>query len=193
MKVLSIVILTLTISFAVSKLSMGNCPNHEYTTKNFDVSKYFTGKWYEIVRDKGMPFQKGDCTTAEYEVLKTGKVSVNNTEVYKGKRKSALGEATPTTNPNKFEVVFGDSIFSKFSKGDYQVMHTDYDYFSVVYSCTSFLGVAKAEFVWILSRHQTIDAELHSKLVNYIESELGYDAKDLRVNDQSAEACKTKN
>ena len=33
------------------------------------------------------------------------------------------------------------------------MVETDYEDFSIVYSCTDILGLAKTEFLWILSRH----------------------------------------
>ncbi len=65
-------------------------------------------------------------------------------------------------------VVAGVTLFE--NPGDYQVWETDYDSYSVVYSCTQIIpSLLKSEVTWILSRTKTLDAafvqSLKDKLV----------------------------
>ena len=41
-------------------------------------------------------------------------------------------------------------------EGDYRVVYTDYNNYSVVYSCMDILGVAKSEYIWVLSREEQL-------------------------------------
>ena len=50
--------------------------------------------------------------------------------------------------------------------GDYRILDTDYSNYAVIYSCTDLLGVAKTEYVWILSR----DIELSDDLLNQAQN-----------------------
>ena len=63
--------------------------------------------------------------------------------------------------PNKLEVVFPPSS----RKGDYVVWTTDYQTYSLVYSCKQIIPFfLKLEFVWILSRDQALSKEISERL-----------------------------
>ena len=51
--------------------------------------------------------------------------------------------------PGKLSVTF----FFDFP-ADYQIVDTDYDNYSIVYGCESFLDIRLAEFYWVLVRDQ---------------------------------------
>ena len=61
--------------------------------------------------------------------------------------------------------------FKPFIFGDYRVLDTDYDTFSVVYSCTPYLFF-KEENVWILTRARTPDASVISIAENIVKAKL---------------------
>ena len=71
--------------------------------------------------------------------------------------------------------------------GNYDVVDTDYENYSVVYSCTNFLfGLYRSEYAWILTRsHSDLDPEKakhYEKLGREIlERDVpGYDTSHLR-------------
>ena len=62
MKTFAIATIALT-SFAEAKLGWGGCPPNLTYIEDFKPAQY-AGKWYEIQRDKMMPYELGaDCIT----------------------------------------------------------------------------------------------------------------------------------
>merc|ERR1712198_664190 len=92
-------------------------------------------------------FEKGSCNGAEYKLKPEGGVAVNNSEVLdNGKLSFAIGQARQDPSSN-----IASHLQVRFSKwqpwGQYLVLDTDYDSFTVVYSCTNLL-VARLDFLW---------------------------------------------
>lgn len=188
--IFSAVIISSYCDTGVGKCSVKPSPD---VIKNFDLLKYM-GLWYEQIRDVDVPFQKGECTTAVYtlnaaagtvEVLNSEWISENN------ERKSAKGEATcPNSGEAKCKVSFGPTFLAAFdfTKGNYWVLDTDYSSYSVVYSCSEYLGIYHAEFVWILTRERNPSTELTAKLISFVES-LGYSASNIRRPTDQGKDC----
>ena len=141
------------------------------TVDNVDLTRYM-GQWYEIASYPAW-FQKG-CTasTAYYELLPDGKVSVVNrcqTDDPDNKVKEARGKAQvvdPSTNA-KLKVWF----FWPF-KGDYWIIDLDEDYqWSVV-------GEPKREYLWILSRNPDMDEHIYADIISRLQGK-GYDPAKL--------------
>ena len=61
--------------------------------------------------------------------------------------------------------------FFLFRTGDYRVLDTDYENYSVVYSCTPYLFF-KDENVWILTRARTPDASIMTTAQNIVKTKL---------------------
>ena len=58
---------------------MYNCPTNYSPMPNFDMDRYM-GQWYEIVRDKYIPFELlASCVGARYTTQPDGNVEVFNT------------------------------------------------------------------------------------------------------------------
>lgn len=175
------------IGFAACESSWGSCPSFKYEQDSFQSNDYL-GKWYEIARHKGTPFQKGDCTTAEYSALENGNIKVVNSEYTNGVLTRAVGEAEKSEDQFRLKISFGKSLFSKFFKGDYRVVDTDYKNYTLVYSCTDFF-FGNFYFVWVLAREPTLPEATVQKILAEIQAKFGVTKDELRFNNQSTELC----
>ena len=64
---------------------------------NFDADKYL-GVWYELRRAKNIPFEDGECVTAQYSKKDDGYIKVDNNQWYgwdgrEDRMKGGIGEA----------------------------------------------------------------------------------------------------
>jgi len=113
-----------------------------------------------------------------------GKIKVDNKGIKEktGELDGAIGEAyspNPETYPAKLKVKF--SWWQP--GGDYWVLDTDYETFSVVYSCSGF-GFFKMEYAWILSRHRSINNDIRMMLLNNMEA-VGINTRPFMISKQS--------
>ncbi len=180
----------LCIATIKSEFVFKSCPNLSTfrDQKTFELDKY-TGKWYEFGRANSIPFQKGDCDVAEYSANLDGTVKVINSEIVNGKSNTANGKANTTSDPFRLQVAFSETFIGKLFKGDYQVLLTDYESFSIVYSCTD-LFFARTQFYWILSRTPEMSQEKRTTILNYIKEKLDITEDKFRFTNQSKELCK---
>ena len=189
MSSIKICILLLVCVFAIRcDITWGRCKDVERELDSFDLNRYL-GNWFEVARGKVIPFQKGDCTQANYSLNDDGSVRVNNIEVVDGKQMNSIGKAETTKNPFRFKLAFSDTFFGKLFKGDYQVVDTDYDNYAIVYSCSDLL-LGKNEFYWILSRTREVSAHRLLELTTYVGRKFNKTPNDFRITDQSENACK---
>jgi len=160
------------------------CPEVQ-TKADFDLSKYL-GRWYEIEKYPNW-FEKGSCNGADYKLKSDGMVAVNNSEVLdNGKLNFAIGEARQ--NPSSDVLSHLQVRFSRWQPwGQYLVLDTDYDSFTVVYSCTNLL-VARMEFLWIMSRQRTLSAVNHENIYKLLNN-YGIETSPLEAANQDPSLC----
>ena len=167
--------------------------------QNFDVNRYL-GLWYEARRDKECKFEgavgTAKCNTAEYSMNDDGSIHVLNSEYEedKGEWKNppAVGKATvvdPSKNEGYLKVKFGLLIPS----GDYKVVETDYDSYTVIYTCTGVSHIYNIEYVWILTRDANPSDETMQKAFDAVTNKIpGYDLSNLYSTESmlsSGDAC----
>ncbi|XP_066478651.1 apolipoprotein D isoform X2 [Tiliqua scincoides] len=145
---------------------MWKCPDPP-VQEGFDVTKY-VGKWYEIEK---LPsnFEKGDCIQANYSLKEDGKVKVLNKELLlDGTVNQIEGEAFPAdrNEPAKLQVKFNWFM----PAAPYWVISTDYENYSLVYSCTAFLGLFHVDYAWIMARTPQLHPETVEHLKNILQS-----------------------
>ena len=142
----SIIFATLALVGIVNAdISTGSCPT-PVLQENFDAVKYM-GLWNEQARDASMPWESNDCQQAHYSLNPDGTVAVLNSQYDPVKDQVSSANAVATFNGAQGKVKF----FPFAPAGDYRVLYTDYEDFTLVYSCDSYL-IAKTEYVWVLTR-----------------------------------------
>ena len=120
--------------------------------QNFDLDAYL-GLWYEAYRDVECRYEDGVCNTAHYSYRDDGDIRVRNNEYLEDTQEwgGGTGKAfvvDPSQNEGYLKVKFVPFV----PAGDYKVLGTDYDNYTVIYTCNGFLGMYNIEYVWILTR-----------------------------------------
>ncbi|XP_068566337.1 gamma-glutamyl hydrolase-like [Cebidichthys violaceus] len=157
----------------------GKCPQPP-VQEDFDVMKYL-GTWYEIEKLPAV-FERGKCNQATYSVLADGTVKVRNEELLSnGKRNSIEGVARVKNSSQP--AILGVSFFKGVPDGPYWVLSTDYQSYSLVYSCTDHF-LFHVDFAWILARTRVSTEDVISRLRDKLAS-AGVDINRLTVSNQS--------
>lgn len=119
------------------------------------MTKY-KGTWYQLMVTKNQPFggANSDCVRAIYsDNEKANRVTVTNTGLSGAQPMQELtgikgyAEQAPNGSGN-FSLNFPYVPWS----GKYKVVHTDYNSYSIVYSCMNVLGVYHTESIYVLTR-----------------------------------------
>lgn len=164
---LSIILLLATTAMAQVP-AFGNCPKVEYMT-NFEGERYM-GVWYEIERYFTIFEIGGKCVQANYTLNENGTINVHNKQIsyITGVANSISGIARFEDKPteSKLLVTFSSVPFS--ADAPYWVLETDYDNYSVVWSCTNY-GFVSAKFVWILTRDPSPSLETMEKAYQVLD------------------------
>lgn len=144
-----------------------------------DFQRY-TGLWHQIAKPRDFKWDKGcDFASAEYSWNPSKKLlNIKNNCLDKHKQTvySRLGEARPS-NPNdttKLRIIFNDGLPAD-PEGDYWVLWTDYDDYSIV------SGGNSNNYVWILSRSPKVPRKDFLMLVDKLKS-LGIDLNTITSN-----------
>ena len=166
MKLLSVLSLLSVFTGTEAKVTMGkSCLPFEVQT-DFDLNRY-KGRWYELYRDKEFPSEfLGTCGTATYTIRDDGYIDVVNRGWYWWwffSYYDAVGLANCPDDDARCTV-----SFNPFNKDptklkefrNYNVLTTDYENHSIIYTCNEIYGgTAKQEWVWLLSRENTMDGD----------------------------------
>ncbi len=163
--------------------SWGRCPTVE-VKRDFNTTKYF-GRWYEILRFEDTAFEEGSrCIRADYSAEGDGRVGVLNSAIVEatGQPTSVNGYAyAPNPEvPAKLKVKLGKSFFA----GNYWVLDTDYETFSMVHSCTG-LFFFNFQINWLLSPIQSPEIGVVTDALRKFEDD-GIDVSRFIRSDQIA-------
>mmetsp|Transcript_6245 Transcript_6245/g.7319 ORF Transcript_6245/g.7319 Transcript_6245/m.7319 type:complete len:200 (+) Transcript_6245:31-630(+) len=158
---------------AEAALRFKGCPKDYAPMESFDVERY-AGTWYEIVRDKWTPFEIAQgCDMAEYTLNEDSTVTVKNSGWRPIQGWTAVeGTAVVADSGDASLVVAFNGDPSSSGKPNYTVLDTDYETYSVVYSCGSLLNLASFDFLWILAREKELDEATMLSIVEKIEDRL---------------------
>lgn len=157
-------------------ISLGACSSNQpeqvmSPVQYVDLAR-FMGSWH-VLADVPTPFDKKATEPLEiYSLNDDGTVATTYSFIPEGKEERremrAKGFVMDETN-----AVWGMQFVWPI-KADYRVVYLDEDYGVTV------IGRNKRDFVWILSREPTIDAERFEELLAFVEN-LGYDRSKLRI------------
>ncbi|KAK3746057.1 hypothetical protein RRG08_065222 [Elysia crispata] len=188
---LACALLYLQVSDAQVVIKPGDCPA-VVGQSTLDTASYL-GTWYEYRRFPAV-FELGlDCTSAVYGLAGNGTISVTNGgtiritlfgKKYVIKRSSIQGNATvpDPSKPAELSVSFG-GFSPAGDKPNYFIQETDYENYSVVFSCAQLPGF-NVQFAWILTRARGVApsnlSDLESKL-----TDAGVDIRPFFTVDQS--------
>ena len=145
-----------TLAIAGPRWGEKTCPEFEPMT-GVDLKRY-AGRWYEIVRDRATPFELlMSCVTADYSIEDDGTLGVTNSG-YRNNNgwSSSNGIASPAGDGLK---VSFEGMPEIGDEPNYFVLDTDYETYSVVYSCGNFAGLFTFDMLWVLARDPELTQE----------------------------------
>ena len=123
------------------------------------------------MRDKDIVYENGICTNANYSLNDDGSIRVRNNEWHEedGEWDGGTGQATIDDPSQGFLwVKFGPLI----PAGPYQILETDYENFSVVYTCDGILDFYNIEYMWILTREANPTQEVLDKAMDVVRTRI---------------------
>ena len=138
---------------------------------NLDINRYI-GKWFEIARIKNEFEPNMTKVTALYTLNEDGTIKVVNSGYFYNNYKEVIGKATRTKENNLFKI----SFFKNYET-DYRVIFIDEEYKYAL------VGGNYSDYLWILSRENTLDESIINRLVN-IAKENGYNVHKLEITEQ---------
>jgi len=165
---------------AAQVTGFGACPKVPVQT-TLDRQRYL-GLWYEIERFPAI-FEGDNCGTANYTVNAAGNIGVENRYIEDGVMHNAMGEAKQNdpSQPGLLAVSFSNTG----AVGDYRVVETDYDTYTLIFSCRDLAHIVYAEFAWILTRDPKPDPAIVQRLKTKLGS-YNVDVSKFQVTNQTA-------
>lgn len=143
-----------TLRLSRSQIIMpGACPDIK-AMDNFDPSRYL-GKWYEAEKYFFVFEFGGKCITANYSKKDNGMVGVVNKQInlLSGIQSEIRGQATQVSRSDEAKLTVSFPSLPINIEAPYWVIDTDYDSYSVVWSCYEF-GPIHTVNTWILTRER---------------------------------------
>ncbi|XP_062900903.1 apolipoprotein D-like [Mobula hypostoma] len=178
---------------ANSKNVRGECPKVELQ-ENFSLSKYM-GIWYDI---EHLPTHttSGDCISEEYTLDKDGWVNlIVEEKLENGSLRYYKGDVIPThlnvTASLQYQLKRPFKQvpdIAELSFVPYMVLATDYESYSLVYSCFQQIptGWKHIEYAWILSRQRHLTENVTDNLHEILKL---YDIKTEEMVKTNQEDC----
>ena len=153
-------------TYASAAVSLGSCPDFKGMA-NFEPEKYM-GRWYGISKDVTNFYELiGSCNVADYTLNDDRTVEVHNWGSKLLKTDDIIGKAAIVDSKDATLDVQFFSEPSASADGNYTVLYTDYETYTVVYDCRYLLnGLVAYQIVDVLARTPTLP---DSKMIEIVE------------------------
>nr|ACB54956.1 polycalin [Helicoverpa armigera] len=147
---------------------------------SFNINRY-QGLWYEVARYP-QPTQQGQCNRATY-----GANTVTNRQVLNQGLLSIDGTIALPDSSGRLQVTF--NIGGTPQTTELLVLSTDYESYSIVYTCQNIEGGMRRVGSWKLSRTPTLTAQAISNINNVVAATQGLKEEYYQSTSQSNDAC----
>ncbi|XP_046971595.1 uncharacterized protein LOC124538552 isoform X1 [Vanessa cardui] len=166
----------------------GQCDPNIPVVTNFDAAAY-TGLWHDTA-SYPTQFQEGTCNNALY-TLANGVVDVFNTQVIDQRLDTMRGVARLATTDGtaKLIVSFPIAGTNLTTETPYWVLATDYQSYSLVYTCVNINSEQRQVWSWKLSRTKALTQNAATIMNNVINTIPVLDNRYYEQKDQSREGC----
>ncbi|CAH2044979.1 unnamed protein product, partial [Iphiclides podalirius] len=167
----------------------GPCNDTIRAIPNFNATRYL-GRWIEIARYPQQFQQAGRCSRAQYNLGTNNNIQVINTQVVNATLASITGSAfvSSTDGSGLIEVTFVLSS-GAVNVATLYILDTDYESYSLVYSCRNMPDGTRQVASWKLSRTRTLSNVANNTMNNIINNTQGLLQEYYITSDQSDDAC----
>ncbi|CAO1423690.1 unnamed protein product [Diamesa serratosioi] len=171
----------------------GKCPNFPSMPK-FNIEK-FLGKWQEVERSFYFPEIANGCTSIAFQNSSAKnndgiivyEIAIKTINQWTQSPGVLIGTMeTETQNSSIMNIQLQTRLPAPLARltnpflpgsGKYQVLFSDYDNFSIFYSCSNF-GIAYTDQIWLLGRDKDFAVEIRTKIYDIL-TKLGLDSERL--------------
>ncbi|OWF46397.1 apolipoprotein D-like [Mizuhopecten yessoensis] len=156
--------------------------------KDFNPEQY-AGTWYEIQKLNNTLQINSKCVSYTQSATRNGSFDVDYRRII-----TLLGKNFDITTSGKFTRIdkkrpnLFSVVIKKLEMVNYYILETDYNNYSIAYTCSKMFGFPRIEMAWLLSRSkqnmisESEMANLYSKMTN-----LGIDAS--KFTESSQDSC----
>ncbi|XP_003436167.2 uncharacterized protein LOC11175951 [Anopheles gambiae] len=172
------------------------CRTDVAVVQDFQVDQYL-GLWYDLEHYEASFEQNTDCVTAEYSRYADGSIRVFNSAVrltdgllYAVDGLALLSYPEAEVLEAKLNVSF---YGAPNDESNYWILDTDYENYSIVWSCEPIGEERSLEYYWLLSRTPALpeDEELREK-IEILKEQNGIIDDELIITEHFAEGCNIK-
>ncbi|XP_064074025.1 uncharacterized protein LOC113399468 [Vanessa tameamea] len=166
----------------------GQCDETIPVVTNFNAVAY-SGLWHDTA-SYPTQFQEGTCNNALYTLV-DGTVDVFNTQVINQRLDTMRGVARLATTDGtaKLIVSFPIAGTTQTTETPYWVLATDYQSYSLVYTCVNINSEQRQVWSWKLSRTKTLAPNAVTAINNVVNTIPVLDNRYYESKDQSREGC----
>ncbi|XP_037294072.1 uncharacterized protein LOC115446804 isoform X2 [Manduca sexta] len=163
---------------------VGQCDTNVPVVQAFNAARYL-GLW-RLIESYHSNFQGGTCNEATYSLGANGTVVVHNTQVVNQTLSQIFGTAVAAPdNSGRLTVTFPNSP----APIDYYILATDYESYSLIYSCVNIAQNRRRVWSWKMSRTNSLTAAANNAINQVISRVNVLDNRYFEQVDRSDSGC----